>query len=73
MIIEKDAHKKWCHQISGECVASKCMAWRWFDTLTDDGTACNWTPSAMAARLPKDVEPKALDQRRGFCGLAGKP
>ena len=55
------------------CEASDCMAWRWFDTLTDDGTACDWKPTAMVRRHPDDTKQKPLDQRRGYCGLAGKP
>lgn len=60
-------------KVSHCCAASECMAWRWLDNLTDDGTACNWMPSAQFARLPKDTEPKPLDQRRGYCGLTAKP
>lgn len=65
-IMEKDTCK---------CLASACMAWRWFDDLTDDGTACNHKPSAKAARVPEPPPAmgRPLDERRGYCGLAGSP
>lgn len=54
------------------CSGPECMGWRWFDTLKEDGTACHHTPSAM---FPRNPEPKdrPLSERRGYCGLAGKP
>jgi hypothetical protein len=60
-------------EVSYRCHASVCMAWRWHDTLSDDGTACHWKPTAVVKRHPDDTKDKPLDQRRGFCGLAGKP
>ena len=59
----------------GGCIASECMAWRWFDDLSDDGTRCNRKPSALFKRVPEPNPEmgRPLDERRGFCGLAGKP
>ena len=44
------------------CIASACMAWRWFDEESDDH------PGMTHARITGD-----LTLRRGYCGLAGKP
>jgi len=55
-----------------KCLASTCMAWRWFDTVTDDGTGVNLRPTAHVARMP-DRNPRPHSERRGFCGLAGRP
>lgn len=56
-----------------DCMGSACMAWRWFDSVSDDGKFCHWIPTKMAMRHPDDTKDKPLDQRRGFCGLAGRP
>jgi hypothetical protein len=39
------------------CLASGCMAWRWHDPKLDD---------TQLRRQPNG-------QRRGYCGIAGKP
>ena len=44
------------------CIASACMAWRWFDEESDDH------PGMTHARITGELTP-----RRGYCGLAGKP
>lgn len=84
-LTEEEARKKWCPMTHSKeyarsnlgqlCIASECMAWRWFDTVSDDGTACHWKPTPHAPRLPTDQpeQGKPLDQRRGRCGLAGNP
>lgn len=56
----------------GRCRAAGCMAWRWWDVLTDDGTACHHKPIPHAARVPEPPAGRPLAQRRGFCGLAGR-
>jgi hypothetical protein len=45
------------------CIASACMAWRWWD-----GETLSHEPHSEygAQRI-------APDQRRGYCGIAGKP
>lgn len=79
MKTEDEARKCWCpfarfgavseahlpvHKNEGfHCVAAKCMAWRWIDSLKIsypnlDGKA--------VVELPQS-------DWRGFCGLAGKP
>lgn len=57
----------------GACIASRCMAWRWWDGLSDDGTAHHRKPTSHAPRVPEPPEGRPLDQRRGYCGLAGSP
>ncbi len=59
--------------MSGPCLASACMAWRWWDGLSDDGTAHHRKPTSHAARAPEPPEGRPLAQRRGYCGLAGRP
>lgn len=53
------------------CIGSACMAFRWFDPVTDDGHLCTPRPSAMVRRDPDKERP--LAERRGFCGAFGKP
>jgi len=55
------------------CITSQCMSWRWWDGLSDDGTAHDRKPTSHAARVPEPPEGRPLAQRRGFCGLAGRP
>ena len=55
-----------------KCIGSACMAWRWFDTVSDDGTQCQLKPTPHAARTPLP-ELSPLEHRRGSCGLAGRP
>lgn len=45
------------------CIASACMAWRWWDAA---GPLC----SDEGRPLEDAPDPSA---RRGYCGLAGKP
>lgn len=58
-----------------ECVGRKCMSWRWFDGLSDDGSGCHMTPTKHVIRHPDNnpAETRPLSDRRGYCGLAGKP
>lgn len=52
------------------CIASACMAWRWFDDI-EDGKLHRYTHKSehgSSAEILKDVS-----LRRGFCGLAGPP
>lgn len=86
MMTESEAKTKACHRTmfpantgvtlrATNCIASECMAWRWFDSMSDDGTQCHAKPSRLAARVPQ-TEPGLglpLDQRRGYCGIAGAP
>lgn len=85
MLTEAEAQTKWCPHAQevrfpriedrnalDKCIGSACMAWRWFDTVTDDGTLCQLKPTPMVARTPLPTE-SPLDARRGYCGLAGKP
>lgn len=56
------------------CIASDCMAWEWFDGVSDDGTACHHTPTAMLPRVVENKEGFPLSERRGDCGLKrGRP
>lgn len=57
------------------CIASDCMAWRWWDTLSDDGTGVHMVPTAHRPRHPLNDPnfPRPLEERWGYCGLAGKP
>ena len=55
------------------CVGEACMAWRWFDVINDDGNSCSWKPTNKVMRHTDDTKDKPLDQRRGYCGLAGAP
>ena len=49
------------------CGGSRCMGWRWFDPLNGDQDACiRLIPGGAGAKRHVD-----LDQRRGYCGLAG--
>jgi hypothetical protein len=49
-----------------KCLASGCMAWRWIDN------ELGYDPE-YRRRNPSCVERLPLENRRGFCGLAGKP
>jgi hypothetical protein len=79
MEFEQDADEKTKWRPTGlvcrpaRCIASGCMAWRWFDSVSDDGTRCHRKPTDMARREPEPHEGRPLNERRGFCGLAGKP
>lgn len=62
LLTEEEARKKTCPQsltiVNGEgevleCLASECMAWRWFNQHG----------------LPENMQ---NDERKGYCGLAGK-
>jgi len=85
---EEEARGKWCPFTRDErsnrpiavapaecfpCLASACMAWRWWDGLSDDGTTHHRRPTPHTARVPEPPEGRPLDQRRGYCGLAGSP
>ena len=82
ILYEVDARKKWCPHamelvsdrlvanrdadgvpMEGMCLGSLCMAWRWHNELTVQGTQTH----EGVARLQTVV------QRKGFCGLAGRP
>jgi len=56
------AANRWEETVNPErcrCIASQCMAWRWFDgEFTNE---------------PEHVRRPLTDQRRGYCGLAGEP
>lgn len=55
------------------CIGSGCMAWRWFDGVSDDGAACDHIPTIHAPRVSEPRQGRSLTERRGFCGLAGRP
>ena len=85
IITEKDAANTTCvvtrgHDIKSCCLGSKCMAWRWwfgdseyifeYGSLTEPpNNSREWIPAlehpGKWASLNND--------RRGYCGLAGKP
>ena len=83
MVTENEAKKQWCpmerHKvteacatnINANCKGSGCMMWRWIDKLTK-------TVSARAEAPDKEpIDHQWIEtpntNRRGFCGLAGKP
>jgi len=73
---EKVANTKSCWRASTEdrfvaCAASSCMAWRWFDSVSDDGTKTHHKPTVMTPRVPEPDTGRDLSERRGFCGIAG--
>ena len=43
------------------CWGTECMAWRWFETRR---------PSANSSHRMEEIP---LDEREGFCGMAGRP
>ena len=54
---EKEATDKWCPLAKKDCIASRCMAWRWIqDELV-----------AFAAGSRTVVS----EGKHGYCGLAG--
>lgn len=60
------------------CVVSNCMAWRWSDPATTFRvTMGRQEKAALLGKEPwnvdADVEEIPTPNRRGFCGLAGKP
>ena len=65
----EEASKVWCHRSTepvserfSQCIAHRCMAWRWAPSLT--------------VNRPNGInEPRAQEvkKQRGYCGLAGKP
>ena len=74
-LTETEAREKWCpmarvdganrtshcEELNGAmCIASRCMMWRWFDS-----------PVRGAFREAEHGTPRP--ERRGFCGLAGRP
>lgn len=62
MLSEQEAREKFCPmRASTNCIAAKCMAWRWSERL----------PAPNAPR--GTIGAKRNEGRRGFCGLAGVP
>ena len=61
MLVTENKEHVWycCHDIYNFCRHSNCMAWRWYDP-------------AMKV-VPEDAGLIPWPDRRGFCGLAGKP
>ncbi len=74
------------HEAAASCIASDCMAWRWFGFVIDDA----WTEAVKAAAIEiGDKTPsrhKAADhvnknrdayglstEKLGFCGAFGQP
>ena len=47
------------------CIASDCMAWRWEDT--------NESHKRFEREWPSVNPDVPVPERRGYCGLAGKP
>ena len=74
IVTEKEASKTLCfHEHFDKCVGPSCMAWRWFDDVSDDGKRIHHKPTAKLARMPERDDGYALSERRGYCGLAGQP
>ena len=69
IITKEEAETKWCPQLppapGARCIASQCMAWRWYGHV--DGEGRMWEPTRFGG-ISVEVE-----VRRGFCGLAGAP
>ena len=80
-LTKMEARAKWCwrsygihdpdHVSVSSCDASFCMAWRWGDqALIFPASGHQVCVRENAAGVKEDWP---IDQRRGFCGLAGKP
>lgn len=67
---EEESEPTW--HTAMNCIGSKCQAWRWWDTLSDDGAHCVRTLSAREAG-PSKPRVAPLQCRRGFCGAFGRP
>lgn len=59
MHTEKEADKLWCPADKGQCVGSRCMAWRWTKKPIADEPILGGTNKGS--------------EGIGYCGLAGKP
>ena len=53
------------HKIDGNCIASDCMMWRWYEDLIIPINGGETYPSVM-----KSIAEDNKD-RNGYCGLAG--
>jgi len=86
IVTEEDAKTKFCPRLAVNpecdiyCIASDCMHWRWFDeeyeysfTETD-----GWEQDSYYLIEPFGIKKrnrwrKSKENRRGYCGLSGKP
>ena len=85
LLTEDEAKAKWCfNDLSGRCVAGKCMAWRWSAQEHEQMlTPCDEAPPDGEGWVTVGVyssqhggglvwkRPPA--DQRGCCGLAGDP
>jgi hypothetical protein len=86
---EKEAAEKWCPHFrgnsaqtgdvavskgneEGRCIGSCCMQWRWDGPAVE---AYKWKPAGEGWQKDGEFWKRAVppDERRGYCGLAGKP
>lgn len=63
----------WAAPDASCCIGRACMAWRWFDGVSDDGTTIHRAPTHMRRREPEPKEGRPMSERTGYCGLVGKP
>jgi len=73
MYTEDEAMGKWCcADMDSQCVASRCMAWRWAQKANPEWKprhSLQWPPLHPDEGPPMYLE----DRTRGYCGLAGRP
>jgi hypothetical protein len=71
LVTEEEAGRKHCPRKNLFCAGAHCMAWRWWDSLKDDGSKCDHRPTVIMPRVPEPDTGRELSERRGYCGLAG--
>lgn len=57
----------------GNCLAGKCMMWRWAQKPNPDWKSDNGMMSTFQRDTRSDPPMYIPDKTRGYCGLAGRP
>ena len=69
LLTEEEAMKMWCPRAHNgsdqECIASNCMAWRWFEKS-------KWDLDMNDGKGGEEVINHHQPDWKGFCGLAGR-